>query len=400
VPLHKDGRFVAGMAVHQKAPRRWTSEVVGLLVAVANRCWESIERARAARDLKQSEELYRNVVEQATESIFLLDLDSLRVLQANAALGATLGYTPEEIRGMSIYDTSAHHRESVDNNVERALREGRLPLGLRQYRRKDDGLVDVEISISTVPYEGRRAMSVVAHDVTGRLRAERALEEIRDAERNRIARELPDSSLQDIVYALQEIPILQATGRDGDDAPVLGDAADALRRSVEGLRGAIFELRLEQTLEGPLLKSLENLVDLNRRMARGAYEIELVVREGVPSGLPGGREIVRIAQEALTNVRRHSGARHARVELGVEEEALYAEVREDGRGFDPGLTRAGVGRHSKRQRALGLVGEVELWSELGRGTRVLCRVPLPTEDPPWNEISSTKGRSKVRKTAI
>jgi two-component system sensor histidine kinase UhpB len=151
---------------------------------------------------------------------------------------------------------------------------------------------------------------------------------------------------------------------------------------VEGLRGAIFELRLEQTLEGSLVESLENLVDLNRRMARGAYEIELVVREGAPSGLPGGREIVRIVQEAPTNVRRHSGARHARVELGVEEEALYAELRDDGRGFDPGLTRAGVGRHSMCQRALGLGGEVELWSEPGRGTRVLCRVPLLTEDPP------------------
>ncbi len=172
------------------------------------------------------------------------------------------------------------------------------------------------------------------------------------------------------------------TGRDGDDAPALGDAADGLRRSVKGLRGAIFELRLEQTLEGSLVESLENLVDLSRRMARGAYEIELVVREGVPSGLPGGREIVRIVQEALTNVRRHSGARHARVELGVEGEALYAEVRDDGRGFDPGLTRAGVGRHSMCQRALGLGGEVELWSEPGRGTRVLCRVPLPTEGPP------------------
>ena len=91
---------------------------------------------------------------------------------------------------------------------------------------------------------------------------------------------------------------------------------------------------------------------------------------------------MRIVQEALTNVRRHSGARHARVEPGVEGEALYAEVRDDGRGFDPGLTRAGVGRHSMRQRAQGLGGEVELWSEPGRGTRVLCRVPLPTENLP------------------
>ena len=213
---------------------------------------------------------------------------------------------------MTIYDISAHDRESVDKNVERAQREGRLPLGLRQYRRKDGGLVDLKISISTVPYEGRRVICVVAHDVTGRLRAERALGEIRDAERNRIARELHDSILQEIVYALQEIQVLQVTNQNGLE-PAFGDAADALRRSVEGLRGAIFDLRLEQTLEGPLVESLENLVDLNRRIVRGAYEIELVVGEGVPSGLPKGREIVRIVQGALTNVRRHSGARHARM---------------------------------------------------------------------------------------
>jgi signal transduction histidine kinase len=119
-------------------------------------------------------------------------------------------------------------------------------------------------------------------------------------------------------------------------------------------------------------------VDLNRRMARGAYEIELVVGEGVPPGLPEGRgrELVRIVQEALTNVRRHSGARHVRVDLGVEGDALRAEVSDDGRGFDPESSRSGVGRHSMRQRALELGGEIELRSRPGRGTRVLCRVPL------------------------
>jgi signal transduction histidine kinase len=58
---------------------------------------------------------------------------------------------------------------------------------------------------------------------------ERALGEIRDAERNRIARELHDSILQDIVYALQEIQVLQVTHQNGLE-PALGGAADALRR--------------------------------------------------------------------------------------------------------------------------------------------------------------------------
>ena len=334
-------------------------------------------RRRTEEALRQSEELYRSVVEQAAEGIFLLDTETMRVLEANAALAATLGYAPEELRGLSFYDVSAHDRESVDRNAALATREGRLSLGERQYRRKDGALVDVEISISTLLYGGRRAMCVVAHDVTGRNRAERSLRDVREAERNRIARELHDSILQDIVYSLQEIQIFQVTSANGTE-PALEEAADALRRSVEGLRGAIFELRLKETMEQSLVSSLDGLVDLNRRMARGSYELELIVREGVPPGLSGkpGRELVRIVQEALTNARRHAAASRVRVELGVDGDDLYAEVRDDGRGFDPAAARQGVGRHSMRQRALDLGGRVEVESGSGRGTRVLLRVPL------------------------
>ncbi len=380
-PLHKGGRFVAGMAVHQKTPRRWSGEEVELVRSVANRCWESIERARAARDLRQSEELYRSVVEQATEGIFLFDPKTKRILEANPAFRKMFGYDQEEVGGKTLYDLIPQDPDGVDRNVERALEQGQIWVGERSYRRKDGSRVDVEVSGNVLSYRGEQVICSVVRDITERRKAEQALQEVREAERGRIARELHDSILQDIVYALQEMQILQVTGHD---APGLGDAAEALRRSVEGLRGAIFELRLEQTLESSLVESLENLVDLNRRMARGAYEIELAVGEDVPARMAGGREIVRIVQEALTNVRRHSSAGHARVEVGVEGEALYAEVRDDGRGFDPGLSRTGVGRHSMRQRALDLGGEVEVRSEPGRGTRVLCRVPLPrpaAEDP-------------------
>jgi PAS domain S-box-containing protein len=365
-PLHKGGRFVAGMAVHQKTPRRWTSEEVGLLAAVANRFWESIERARAARALRQSEEPYRNVVEQAAESIFLLDLESLRVLEANAALGAPLGYASEELRGMSIYDISAHDRKSVDNNVERALREGRLPLGLRQYRRKDGGLVDVEISISTVPYEDRQAMCVVAHDVTGRLRAERALGEIRDAERNRIARELYDSILQDIVYALQEIQILQVTGRNGDDSSALGDAADALRRSVEGLRGAIFELRLEQTLEAPSSSRWRTSWTSTAAWPVGPTRSSWWSGRARLRGCPGARD----------RAHRSGGAHQRPAPLGGSARQGGAR-RQGGRAL-----RRGPRRRARLRPRAHPGGEIELWGEPGRGTRVLCRVPLPTEDRP------------------
>jgi signal transduction histidine kinase len=203
------------------------------------------------------------------------------------------------------------------------------------------------------------------------------LEEIREAERNRIARELHDSTLQDIVYALQEIQVMQVmAGEDSD--PSLEDTAEALRRSVEGLRGAIFELRLEETLDRSLVASLQNLVDLNRRMARERYDIDLVVGDGFPARLSErtGQELTRLVQEALTNVRRHAEADHVRVELGTDGEAAYVEVSDDGRGFDPHSAGTGIGRQSMGQRALELGGELTVESAPGEGTRVRFSIPL------------------------
>jgi PAS domain S-box-containing protein len=335
------------------------------------------ERKHQEEALRQSEALYRTVVEQAEENIFLVDAKSRRVLDANDALLRSLGYTDDELKEMTLYDIVAHDQESVDLNIGRIMVEGHRSLGERQYRRKDGSLADVEVNVSAVPYNGEKVMCVVAHDVTERKRAERMLEEIREAERNRLARELHDSTLQDIVYALQEVQVMQVVS--GDDLnPALEDAAEALKRSVEGLRGAIFELRLKETLEGSLVSSLENLVDLNRRMARGRYELELVVEDDFPARLPNktGQELTRLVQEALTNVRRHAEADHVRVELGLDGGLAYVEVSDDGCGFDSGIATTGMGRQSMRHRALELGGEFSVESAPGEGTRVRFSIPV------------------------
>ena len=232
--------------------------------------YDITEQKRVEAALRQSEELYRTVVEQAAENIFLVDVETKRVLEANAALRRSLGYTPEEFQDLTLYDIVAHDRQSVDQNTQRILEEGQRYLGERRYRRKDGSLVDVEVSASAIYYDGGEAMSVVAHDITERKKAEEALDDAREAERNRIARDLHDDILQDIVYALQEIQVAQITSENGG-SEALEEAADALRRSVEGLRDAIFELRLKQTLGRSFVSSLENLMDLNRRMARSQY---------------------------------------------------------------------------------------------------------------------------------
>ena len=339
--------------------------------------YDITEQKRVEAALRQSEELYRTVVEQAAENIFLVDMETKRVLEANAALRRSLGYEPEEFKDLTLYDIVAHDRQSVDQNTQRILEEGQRYLGERRYRRKDGSLVDVEVSASEIYYDGGEAMSIVAHDITERKKAEEALDDAREAERNRIARDLHDDILQDIVYALQEIQVAQITSENGG-SKTLEEAADALRRSVEGLRDAIFELRLKQTLGRSFVSSLENLMDLNRRMARSQYELDLVVEDGFPRHFPErtGREIVRIIQEALTNARRHARPRRVLVRLWRDGDLARVEVADDGRGFDTDRAGIGVGQQSMRYRALELGGELTVESTPGGGTRVRFEVPV------------------------
>jgi PAS domain S-box-containing protein len=75
VPLNKGGHFIARMSVHQRTPRIWTSEEIELITTVANRCWESVERAAAIRRLEESEERYRAFIANSSEAIWRFELD-------------------------------------------------------------------------------------------------------------------------------------------------------------------------------------------------------------------------------------------------------------------------------------------------------------------------------------
>jgi PAS domain S-box-containing protein len=70
VPLHKGGRLVAALAVQQRTPRRWRRAEVELVLYVAGRCWEAIERARVERDLRESEARFRQLADAMPQIVF------------------------------------------------------------------------------------------------------------------------------------------------------------------------------------------------------------------------------------------------------------------------------------------------------------------------------------------
>jgi PAS domain S-box-containing protein len=75
IPLIKDRHFVARIAIHQKTPRNWPNEEIDLITTVANRCWESVERVRTMKRLKESDDRYRAFMANSSEAIWRYELD-------------------------------------------------------------------------------------------------------------------------------------------------------------------------------------------------------------------------------------------------------------------------------------------------------------------------------------
>jgi len=229
-----------------------------------------------------------------------------------------------------------------------------------------------------------QAVANVLATAIERHETEKKFLEVRETERSRIARDIHDEALQDLSGALVEARQLQSISESPESARRLVRLVATLDRIGQQLRGAIYDLRLEGEQDELFPKLLESLVELHRGMAPES-DIALEVHDGVLSGPLGerGRQLLRILGEALTNVRRHSGASHVRVGVGITEEKLWAEVVDDGRGFDAtegseeaASATGGLGIRGMRERARALGGDLKIESNPETGTKVRFEMAL------------------------
>lgn len=209
-----------------------------------------------------------------------------------------------------------------------------------------------------------------------------------DDERSRIARELHDSTAQTIAALTYQLaaaareagergqPGLETTLRD------LREQTGELLEEVRTLSHAIHPRVLDDL---GLVPALEWLA----RRTREHTELDVQVDADVP-GDPADMSdataaaLYRVAQEALRNVERHASARSARLTLRADGDDVILEVTDDGRGFDVAEAQArrpGMGLFSMRER-LGLVGGTfDVYTTVGRGTRVRARAPRDSFAP-------------------
>jgi diguanylate cyclase (GGDEF)-like protein/PAS domain S-box-containing protein len=148
-----------------------SGEFLGYLCEMRN----ITERKRMEEALRESEERYRALMQHSTLCIFLADIDTRVILDANQAMQRLLGYSREELSGLSLYDFMEEEKEDIYRKILHILKERSFYIGDRRFRRKDGSAVDVEISVNLIGYREKEIMCVVARDISPRLLAERQL---------------------------------------------------------------------------------------------------------------------------------------------------------------------------------------------------------------------------------
>jgi len=202
------------------------------------------------------------------------------------------------------------------------------------------------------------------------------------AERDRIARELHDSLAQVLGVIHLRLRGLEPEVRDvpgNGVATEISDLADVADEAYRDVREAILGLRESITGAGGLEGALGEYL---RKYARQTG-IGTTLRcdgEARRALLPRAEvQLLRVVQEALTNVRKHAGARHATVSLDAADGLVTLAVDDDGSGFDPSrLAEAldhGFGLASMRERVEQIGGTLAVHTAPGRGTRVVVTVP-------------------------
>jgi PAS domain S-box-containing protein len=356
------------------------------------------ERKQAESRLRRSEEKFKTLFAIAPVGIAFLD-SRANIVDCNPALERMTRLSREELLGAAwqqrtFLNADGSVRQPGERVSERVVSEKRLVTGVETGAVMEDGdIVWAEVSVAPLFLPDARAV-VITQDITERKRAAEELEEanrqlrvlsrqlfrIQEEERRHLAQELHDEIGQTLTAAKINLKII------APDVPArvsgrLDDSIQLLDRLLRQVRHLSLDLRPPLLDELGLVPTLRWLVD--QQAQRAALRMTFTTNvNGLQIDPDVQTTCFRVAQEAITNVIRHSGAKNVAVELRCEGELLTLSVRDDGTGFDPAVIQQRthdftLGLVSMKERALLARGGLEVRSALGQGAEIRAWFPLP-----------------------
>jgi len=398
VPLSSKKKVNGTLCIAMFSYRQFDPDEIDLLTTMGNQIGVAVENAGlyqqqqiTTQQLRISEERYRGLFENSSDAIFICSTTA-RIISINQACEELTGYAAKEIANTAIYDLfPLDSRDRIKQLFAEKL--GQVPkvgVGEAQLLTKNGMKAYVELRVSPLLRANQIiGMQVIAENVTEAMLLRQNMEyyvkqitRAQEDERLRISRELHDDTAQVLATLSRDLdsmilskptfkqPIVERLKKLHEMAD---SALRGVRRFSQDLRPSILDdLGLVPALEW-LIANLERAQNITTSVnivgdrLRLSPEIELTV--------------FRIAQEVMSNIRRHSNATSVELTLDYSADALTLIINDNGQGFivpdrtsDLALSEK-LGIIGMRERARLVSGTLIVQSEKDVGTTVTLRVP-------------------------
>lgn len=347
------------------------------------------------QDMSISEQKYRYLFENASDAIWVQDVNGL-FIDGNRAFEKLTGFTVNELKGVHLARFLSPESLNLAREIRNKLVRGEefeQPYE-QQFYIKDGSLMTVKMSTNPVTSGGRiSGFEHVARDVTAEKRQQenilsyaRQITRTQEEERKRIARDLHDDVSPLLLLLIQKLDALASGQRPKISA--LKKSVQELREqaveALESLRGCAQGLRPRIIDDLGLVPAIEWISEGLEKDQGLATHVEVA---GIDRDMSAETQIVlfRIAQEALNNIRKHAQASSVSIKIEGGEDIVMT-IMDDGKGFEvpekvEEMVSAGrLGLMGMYERARLLNGSLQITSEPGKGTKLVVRLPWLTTD--------------------
>jgi two-component system sensor kinase FixL len=338
-----------------------------------------VTEQRAQRDTLRTQS---RILETMREGVVLVDAGSMIVRLTNPTFERLFGYRSGELIGQSVeplIGVPGHQRKKFERLFLEEHPGGPPPVELECVR-KDGSRFVASCVISPLSMGGTYHWLAVVNDVTEKKRLERGIIDIANREQQRIGSDLHDGLGQELTgIALMLRGVAAQLNKEKSDARLdVEDIIGLVNNAIENTRTLARGLSPVSAESGGLMAALRALA----ARASDRYGVHVEFKDAVSRPLQlndtYATHLYRIAQEALTNVVRHSFASEVCICLETVGEELQLRIDDNGRGFAQKAqdSALGLGLKMMRYRARMLGGDLVLETSANGGASVRCTCPL------------------------
>ncbi len=361
------------------------------------------DRKRAEAALRESEERYRELFENAKDATYVHDLSG-RYTSVNRAAEKLSGYTRAEILGKSFFHfVPPEQIANISEHLCRKLADEGETSYEAEVIRKDGRRISIEVN-SHLIFENGVAVAVqgTARDITERKAAEEKLkatseqlralsarlQSAREEEGTRIAREIHDelgSVMTSLKWDLEGTERILASPMDPSQLAALRERLRALMNlsdlAISSIRRISSELRPSVLDDLGLAAAIEWQAQQFQARTGIICDCDCSL-ENVELGEEQATAVFRILQEALTNVLRHAQATRVDIKINKDNRSFTLSISDNGKGITESekSEQQSLGILGMRERAHLIGGEIDIKGVEGKGTVVIVRVPIASQD--------------------